>query len=200
MMGTILGREFFAQDARVVARALLGAVLVRRIDGQRVSGRIVEVEAYRTPDDQACHARSGKTARNMPMWEAPGHAYVYLAYGLHWLLNVVCEPANQPAAVLIRALEPLDGQSVIAARRSGRPFREWASGPGRLTRALGITGGDNRVDMTTTRGGLWIEAGPPVPDREVGAGPRIGLGRHVTEPWLSVPWRWWIAGNPHVSV
>ena len=198
-MMLILDRAFFAQDADIVARALLGAVLVRIVAGQRVSGRIVETEAYRTVDDLASHAHGGRTPRNRPMWEEPGHAYVYLAYGVHWLLNAVCEPAGQPAAVLLRAIEPLEGQEVIAVRRAGRPFREWCSGPGRLTQALGITGADNRADLTAPTGGLWIEVGEPVPDAQVCTGPRIGLGRHVTEPWRSLPWRWWVSDHPHVS-
>ncbi len=194
-----MDREFFAQQSTVVARDLLGARLVRQIDGRRVAGRIVETEAYRTVADLAAHSRSGKTARNLPMWEAPGHAYVYLTYGMYWLLNVVCEPVDHPAAVLIRALEPLEGLDVIAANRPGRPQDEWASGPGRLTMALAITGEDNRADMTSATSGLWIEAGERVPDAQVQAGPRIGLGKHVREPWLSMPWRWWVVDNPHVS-
>ncbi len=195
----LLGRAFYARDAREVARDLLGAVLVRRLDGRRVSGRIVEVEAYRTTDDQAAHAHAGHTPRNAPMWEAPGHAYVYLVYGMYWLLNVVCEPQGTPAAVLIRALEPLEGQDVIAARRAGRSLLAWTSGPGKLTRALDISGAHNRLDLTVPNAALWIEAGERVPDAQVRTGPRIGLGKHVREPWLSMPWRWWIAENPHVS-
>ena len=194
-----LPRDFYAQEATTVARGLLGAILVRRLDGQRVSGKIVETEAYRLTDDLASHGHVGRTARNAPMWEAPGHAYVYFTYGMYWLLNVVCEPVDHPAAVLIRAVEPLEGLEVLAANRAGRPFIEWASGPGRLTRALCITGEQNRADVTSQAADLWIEIGDPVPDEAARAGPRIGLGRHVTEPWLSIPWRWRVAGNPHVS-
>jgi DNA-3-methyladenine glycosylase len=195
----ILGRDFYAQDAPVVARALLGATLARRIDGQRVSGRIIETEAYSGLDDLASHGRAKQTPRNLPMWDAPGHAYVYLIYGMYWLLNVVCEPVGQPAAVLIRAIEPLKGQSIMAANRPGHPQKNWTKGPGRLTMALAITGADNCADMTSQKAGLWIEAGDPVPDEAVRAGPRIGLGRHVTDPWLTIPWRWWVAGNSYVS-
>jgi DNA-3-methyladenine glycosylase len=198
-MAAILNRDFYTQDATTVGRALLGAVVVRRIDGQRVSGRIVETEAYRLVHDLASHAHVGRTERNLPLWEAPGYAYVYFTYGMYWLLNAVCEPADHPAAVLIRAAEPLEGLDIIAANRPGRPFTEWTSGPGRLTRALRIDGEHNRADLTTDAADLWIEAGEPVPDDEVQCGPRVGLGKHVTEPWLSKPWRWWIAGNPHVS-
>lgn len=198
-MNAALPRDFYAQDATIVARALLGAVLCRRLDGMLLAGRIVEVEAYRTPADLASHGRAGRTPRNLPMWEAPGYAYVYFTYGMHWLLNVVCEPPDQPAAVLIRALEPVAGLEQIAARRAGLPQTAWTSGPGRLTRALAIDGTHNRADLTTPDSGLWIAAGEPVPDAQVACGPRIGLGKHVQEPWLSIPWRWWLDGNPHVS-
>lgn len=198
-MTAIIEREFYAQPATTVARKLLGARLVRRIEGQRVAGRIVEVEAYRTVDDRAAHSHSGKTPRNLPMWEAPGHAYVYLTYGMYWLLNVVCEPPEHPAAVLIRAIEPVEGLDVIAANRAGRRPKHWTSGPGRLTMALAIDGDANRADMTTPDADLWIEAGAPVPDDDVATGPRIGLGKHVTDPWLNQPWRWWVVDNPHVS-
>ncbi|MCD4686142.1 MAG: DNA-3-methyladenine glycosylase [Anaerolineae bacterium] len=196
---TIPHHDFYAQDARTVARALIGAILVRRVDGVRLAGRIVETEAYRTTGDLASHARMGKTPRNLPMWEAPGRTFVYLTYGVHWLLNAVCEPAETPAAVLIRAIEPLDGLDVIGINRAGRPFKQWTSGPGRLTKALAINRDNNRADLTTPASDLWIELGAPVPDADVQTGPRIGLGKHVPDPWLSIPWRWWIKGHPHVS-
>jgi DNA-3-methyladenine glycosylase len=195
----ILDRDFYAQEATTVARALLGAILVRQIGEQRITGRIVETEAYRTTDDLASHGRDKPTQRNRPMWGAPGHTYVYLIYGMYWLLNAVCEPVDHPAAALIRAIEPLEGRDLIAANRPGRPPREWTNGPGRLSLGLNITGDQNMLDLTTPASGLWIESGDPLPDEAVCTGPRIGLGRHVTEPWLSIPWRWWIDGNPHVS-
>lgn len=198
-MNSLLSRDFYAQESTTVARALLGAILVRQIDGQRLSGRIVEVEAYHRQADAASHSHRGKTPRNAPMWEAPGQAYVYFTYGMYWLLNAVCEPVDHPAAVLIRAVEPLEGLDLIAANRAGRSPKEWTSGPGRLTRALGITGDQNRADLTRAASGLWIESGDPVPEDQVRTGPRIGLGRSVVEPWRSMPWRWWIVGNAHVS-
>jgi DNA-3-methyladenine glycosylase len=193
----ILKRDFYEQEATTVARALLGAILVRQIDGQRVSGRIVETEAYRV-DDQAAHWRRGRTPRNQPAWDAPGHAYIYFTYGMHWLINAVCEPADHPAAVLIRALEPREGHSFMAAQRPGIAPRDWTRGPGRLTRALHISGALNRADLTSTASGVWIEAGDTIADEAVQRGPRIGLGS-TPEPWFSIPWRWWIAGNPYVS-
>ncbi len=195
----ILDRDFYRQPATTVARELLGATLVRQLDGVRLSGMIVEAEAYRGLNDRASHGRERRTPRNVIMYGPPGHAYVYLTYGMYWLLNAVCEPEDHPAAVLIRAIEPLEGHEVMAANRPGRPPREWTSGPGRLALALGVGPAENGLDLTDPRGGLWIEAAPRVPDEKVRVGPRIGLGRHVHEPWLSMPWRWWIAENPYVS-
>ncbi len=194
---TILKREFFNRNACIVARELLGARLVRQLNGQRLSGIIVETEAYTGLDDLASHGRAGQTPRNMPMWEEPGHAYVYLTYGMHWLLNAVCEPAGQPAAVLIRAIEPVEGLDIIAQHRAGRSQREWTSGPARLTKALAVDKTQNRVDMTRQAEGLWLEAGEWV--ETVETGPRIGLGKNVPEPWFSMPWRWWVSGNRYVS-
>ncbi|HML23643.1 MAG TPA: DNA-3-methyladenine glycosylase [Aggregatilinea sp.] len=194
----ILTREFYTRPATTVARELLGALLVREIDGQRVSGLIVETEAYTGLDDMASHGRKRRTPRNTVMYGAPGHAYVYFTYGMHWLLNAVCEPEDQPAAVLLRAIDPQEGQTIMAANRPGRPPREWTSGPARLAKALAVARDQNGLDLTDQGGGLWIEAGSPVPDEQMRTGPRIGLGS-VVEPWLSMPWRFWIADNPFVS-
>jgi DNA-3-methyladenine glycosylase len=192
-------RDFYAQNACVVARALLGARLVRLVDGVRVSGMIVETEAYSGPDDLASHGRGGKTPRNLPMWETPGQAYVYLCYGMYWLLNAVCQPEEEAAAVLIRGIQPMEGESVIAANRPDVAPRNWTNGPGRLTRGLGVTGSDNRTDLTRTDSGLWIGPGEPVEDAVISTGPRIGMGKSVYEPWFSMPWRYWITGNKYVS-
>lgn len=191
-----LPRSFYDRPTLQVARDLLGRVLVRVLDGSRIAGRIVEVEAYIGQDDQACHARFGRTARNAVMFGPPGFAYVYFTYGMHWMLNAVTEPAGQPAAVLIRAIEPLEGQARIAAHRAGRPPREWTAGPARLTRALRIDGSLNGADLTD--GILFVEAGQPVPDNAVKTGPRIGL-YNTPEPWKSLPWRFWLEGSPYVS-
>lgn len=188
------------RNATAVARDLLGAVLVRSIGGERVSGRIVEAEAYTGLDDLASHAYRGRTPRNGPMWEQPGIAYIYLVYGMYWLTNVICEPEGSPAGVLIRALEPLEGLDIMAANRPGVAQSQWTNGPGRLSAALGLSGEThNRADLTTGAAGVWIEAGEAVPDDRVQTGPRVGLGRNVLEPWFSMPWRWWIAGNPYRS-
>ena len=198
-MSTPLPRSFYARSALAVARDLLGARLVRVLpDGQRLSGRIVETEAYTGLDDLASHGRRRRTKRNAPMYGPPGHAYIYFTYGNYWMLNIVCEAEEQPAAVLIRAIEPLEGLDAMAARRPNRPPEEWTSGPAKLVLALGIGGDLNTTDMTATAGGLWIAPGPPVPDDAVRTGPRIGLNA-TPEPWLSLPWRFWEAGNPFVS-
>lgn len=192
----LLSREFYARPTLTVARELLGCTLVHVVNGTRLAGRIVEVEAYIGQEDGACHARAGQTARNAPMFGPPGHAYVYFTYGIHWLLNAVTEAEGQPAAVLIRALEPLDGLDTIAANRLNRLPREWTSGPARLTRALGIDGSQNGADLT--RSALTIEQSPMLDDDAIRTGPRIGIN-YAPEPWRSMPWRMWVADNPHVS-
>ena len=192
-------RSFYARSALTVARELLGTRLVRLHDGQpQVSGLIVETEAYTGLDDMASHGRRKPTPRNEPMWGPPGFAYVYLSRGIHWMLNVVVEPEGAPAAVLIRAIRPLQGLELIAERRPDRKPREWTSGPGRLTVALAVSSAQNRVDLTTTAGGLWIEPGEPIEDMAVRTGPRVGLGK-TPEPWFSIAWRWWLAGDEYVS-
>src|SRR5450755_3677909 len=182
-----LDTDYYNRSALVVARDLLGARLVRILpDGTRLAGRIVETEAYSGPDDLASHARQHKrTPRNLPMWKAPGRAYIYFSRGIHWMLNVVVEPDDQPAAVLIRAIEPLEGLDTIARHRPDSKPLEWTSGPARLTRALSITGALNEADMTSTAAGLWIEPDQPIADSLVRTGPRIGLGK-TPEPWYSI--------------
>ncbi|NPV66177.1 MAG: DNA-3-methyladenine glycosylase [Anaerolineae bacterium] len=194
---TILPRAFYDRPTLEVARDLLGCVLVRQLNGERLAGRIVEVEAYIGQDDGACHARFGRTGRNAVMFGPPGHAYIYFTYGMHWLLNVVTEGIGQPAAVLIRALEPLEGLARIAALRAGRPRQEWTSGPARLTRALAIDGTLNGVDLTTT-GPLVIETGQTPPEAAIRTGPRVGIA-YAPEPWRSRPWRFWLADSADVS-
>ncbi|NPV55406.1 MAG: DNA-3-methyladenine glycosylase [Anaerolineae bacterium] len=183
-----LSPAFYARDVVQVARALLGTRLVRRLDGARIGGTIIEAEAYRGEEDLACHARAGRTPRTAIMYGLPGCAYVYFTYGNHWMLNAVCMAEGFPAAVLIRAIRPEEGVDVIAARRAPMPQRIWTDGPGKLTKALAIDGALNGVDLTDLAGGLWIEPGEPVPDALVLAGPRVGLGA-TPEPWLSMPWR-----------
>lgn len=191
--------SFYARHTLIVARELLGAQLVRILPGGvRLSGRIVETEAYTGLDDLASHGHTRRTRRNAPMYGPPGRAYVYFTYGNYWMLNAVTEPEDQPAAVLIRAVEPLEGLDEMAARRPGRTPLEWTSGPARLVLALGISGEQNMVDLTTTEAGLWIEPDQSFPDEAVRTGPRIGLNS-TPEPWRSLPWRFWVGGNLFVS-
>ena len=179
-----LPRSFYNRPTLTVARELIGARLVRILDGVKLVGVITETEAYIGENDLACHAKAGLTPRTAPMYGPPGHAYVYFTYGNHWMLNAVTEREGFPAAVLIRAIQPVEGIEIMLERRNGRD----TSGPGKLTQALGITKSENRVDLTGTTGGLWIEAGMNVPNSRVTKGPRVGLN-NTPEPWLSKPWR-----------
>lgn len=186
---TSLPDTFFAGEVTEVARNLLGKRLVRLHMGKRISGIIIETEAYRGEDDLACHARSGKTERNAVMYGRPGCAYVYFTYGMHWCLNAVCGPEGFPAAVLIRAIEPQEGVDFIAARRTGRPRAEWCSGPARVCKALEIDRALNGVTLCDDESPLWIEDGTPIADQFVKQTPRVGISRSP-EPWRSKPWRY----------
>jgi len=183
-----LPQRFYQREVTLVARDLLGMRLVRQVGEQRISGMIVETEAYRGEEDLACHARHGKTPRTEVMYGEAGRAYIYFTYGMHWLLNVVTGDVGFPAAVLLRAILPLEGISVIAANRAGRPAKEWCNGPGKICQALQITGAMNGIDLTSNLTGLWIEEAKPVPDTAIVTGTRIGIGS-VPEPWKSIPWR-----------
>ncbi|NDJ52970.1 MAG: DNA-3-methyladenine glycosylase, partial [Chloroflexi bacterium] len=158
---TRLSLDYFARDTVDVAQDLLGCILVHQVGETRVAGRVVETEAYSGWDDLASHGRAGRTERNLPMFGPVAVSYVYLIYGMYWLLNVVAKPpdADYPAAVLIRALEPVDGLEFMAAQREGRRQREWTSGPGRLTLALGIAKGLNGISMVEPDSPLFFEAG-----------------------------------------
>jgi DNA-3-methyladenine glycosylase len=186
----ILPRDFYDRSTLTVARELIGARLVRILDGVKLVGLVTETEAYISEKDLACHAKAGRTARTAVMYGEPGHAYVYFTYGNHWMLNVATEREGFPAAVLIRAIQPIEGAELMTARRSGRD----TFGPGKLCQAMGITKSDNGVDLTETTGGLWIEAGLNVPNSLVTKGPRVGLN-NTPEPWLSKPWRFLVKGH-----
>jgi len=197
-------RSFYDRPTLDVARDLLGLVLVHNRRGVRTSGVIVEVEAYIGESDPACHAAPGPTKRNAPLYGAPGHAYVYLNYGIHCLVNVVTESHGSPAAVLLRALDPLDGIPAMRRRRAramkGRrrvpdpralATHDLCRGPGNLTMAMGITLAENTIDLRGDR--LYLE------DRhiavgEIAWGTRIGI-RVGTES----PWRAWVKGHAAVS-
>jgi DNA-3-methyladenine glycosylase len=187
----VLPRDFYARPTLEVAQDLIGTVFVHESTAGLASGVIVETEAYIGESDPACHAAPGPTARNAPLYGPPGFAYVYLNYGIHYLVNAVTEPDGWPAAVLIRALEPLDGDALMRRRRArgtGRPARSLASadlcrGPGNLTRALGISLQQNLSDLTTGR--LRIED-RGLPRRPIAWTPRIGIRVGVDSPWRCV--------------
>ncbi|HET9950034.1 MAG TPA: DNA-3-methyladenine glycosylase [Longimicrobiales bacterium] len=174
------------------ARGLLGAVLVSTVGGERTAGVIVETEAYAGAIDPASHASAarGMTRRNRAMFGPPGRAYVYRSYGMHWCMNVVTGPAGQAQAVLLRGIEPLEGEDVMERRRGGA--RPLGAGPGRLCEALGITDALYGHDLREPP--LVLEAGWSVPDACVGNSPRVGI-REAAD-W---PYRFYVRGSPGVS-
>ena len=192
---SILERDFYNRSALDVARDLLGCRLVRMMNGQRLAGLILESEAYQGEEDLGCHASAGKTPRTAVMYGAPGHAYVYFTYGMHWMLNVVTDQPETPSAVLIRSILPVEGQGLMTQNRSyNAGKRGWTDGPAKLTQALAIDKTFNTIDLCTPVESLWIESGEPVPDARVQRSARIGLNS-VPEPWRSIPWRFNVNGG-----
>ncbi len=190
---SILKRDFYNRPALEVARDLLGCRLVRVQSGQRMSGLILETEAYQGEEDLGCHASAGRTPRTTMMYGPPGHAYVYFTYGMHWMLNVVTDAVDTPAAVLIRAILPDEGQGLMTHNRPYNAGKKgWTDGPAKLTQAFAITGELNGIDLCSTDDGLWIETGVPVSEAVVERTGRIGLNS-VPEPWKSIPWRFVVA-------
>jgi DNA-3-methyladenine glycosylase len=187
MFGKVLERSFYVRGAEAVARDLLGAVIVHG----ECAGRIVETEAYLGVDDLAAHSARGITPRTQVIFGEPGHAYVYLIYGIYECLNLVCEPAGSAGCVLIRALEPLAGVERMRERRGKDRLLDLMSGPGKLTQAMGITRAHNGADVT--RGALTVHRGNG-PSFNVRVTPRIGI-RHCAD-W---PLRFLIDGNAYVS-
>jgi DNA-3-methyladenine glycosylase len=208
-----LPREFFARPADQVAPDLLGCVLAHdtseRPRGGLVAVALVEVEAYLGEVDPASHAFRGRTARNAVMYGPPGHAYVYFTYGMHFCVNLVCSPEGHASAVLIRAGRVVEGAVLARARRSGTasspgrsprraalPDRDLARGPARLCEALDIDRTQNGADAIDPGSPLRVYAPPePVPAASISRGPRVGVSRAA-----DVAWRFWIAGEPAVSV
>ena len=186
---SILARDFYQRPSLEVARDLLGCRLVRVHASQRMSGLILETEAYQGEEDLGCHASAGLTPRTAIMYGPPGFAYVYFTYGMHWLLNAVADGEGTPAAVLIRAIQPDEGQPLMAKNRPKNAGRAgWTDGPAKLTQALGIQGSFNGVDLCTQQDSLWIENGQPIKEEYIQKTPRVGLNS-VPEPWRSIPWR-----------
>ena len=194
-----LSRAFYDRSAEEVAPALLGCFIVREIEGRRLTARIVETEAYLGPRDRASHAWGGRrTARNTSLYLPPGHAYVYLIYGLHHCFNAVTGGEEAGGAVLVRAVEPVEGFAAMEARRSlGRPPRpgDLGGGPGKLCQALAV---DRELDGAPLAGPpLWIGIGEPVSRSAIATGPRVGID--YAGDATSWPLRFAIAGHRHVS-
>lgn len=190
-----LGRDRLVARSDVVAPRLLGCLLASDVDGHRVIGRIVEAEAYRQ-SDAASHSHRGRTPGNATMFGPPGHAYVYFTYGMHHCVNVTCEPAGVGAAVLVRSLAVLVGTDVAVQRRGGRSGpRELASGPGRLTQAMGIGREHDGVDLLADEAPVrLLSDGWEPPPGAVRQGPRTGVRQAPDRRW-----RWWVAGVRAVS-
>jgi DNA-3-methyladenine glycosylase len=170
---SILNRQFYARETLAVAGALLGKKLVRKYSGNILSGLICEIEAYLGSGDSASHAFKGKTPRNTVMFGGAGRAYVYFVYGMHYLLNVVTEEEENPCAILIRAIVPLDGIEYMQLNR-GRSGKDLSNGPAKLCQALAIDKSLNGWDLTAGKK-LWMEDRPSIPGRFIKRGPRIGI-------------------------
>ncbi len=193
--GAALDRAWFDRPSVELARDLLGARLVHHAPEGTVGGRIVEVEAYRGPEDRAAHSARGRTARNEVMFGAPGHLYVYLIYGLHHCMNVVAGPGPKPEAVLVRALEIDEGRELARARRGPTvPDHRLAAGPGNVGRALGVDRRHNGIDLLDGAVRVEPRTGRPPAIRR---GPRVGVG--YAGAWAARPLRFWIADDRHVS-
>lgn len=198
------GRDRFARASVELARALLGALVVRDSPDGRTAGLIVETEAYGGPEDRASHARAGRTRRTAPMFGPPGHAYVYLIYGMHSCLNVVAETDGVAGAVLIRALEPVRGVALMRGRRGAAAGADprLAAGPARLCQALDV---DRALDGHDLVSGvrLWIADAPletaaAIAARGVVTGPRVGVA-YAGDDWAGRPWRFGVRGHPSLS-
>ena len=193
-----LPREFYTRpNVLHVARDLLGKLLVVPTrNGKRVSGRVVEVEAYRGPEDRAAHSYGGRrTKRTEPMYGSGGIAYVFFVYGMYNQFNVVTNVAGTPHAVLIRAVEPIEGIELMRKRRGSQPDNNLTDGPGKLSIALGI---DRKLDGADLLGNrVWLEEAEKIARSRIISGQRIGID--YAAEWKDKPWRFWIKDNPFVS-
>lgn len=194
-MGKILKRRFYERHVEVVARQLLGKLLVRKTKDGIASGMIVEAEAYLPEGDPACHAARGMTPRNSVMYERGGTAYVYFNYGAHFLLNAVAHKKGVPAAVLIRALEPVDGISLMKTRRRTDNVVNLCNGPGKLCQALAVTREQNMADLTLSHQGLYImDIAMRVKNEDIVTAARVGI-REGSE----LPLRFYLKENAFIS-
>lgn len=194
-----LERSFYERNTQIVAFELIGKILVLNQDGNNLSGKIVETEAYFGAQDPASHAYQGVTPRNQVMFGPAGVSYVYFTYGNHHCLNIVTDKEGIPGAVLIRALEPVSGVSTMERRRSGRgrfetfPYEQLTNGPGKLTQAFGITRDYSGMDLT--QGPFYVAADSETGALHIQVMPRIGISRAKR-----MPLRFYLVGNPFVSV
>ncbi len=186
-----LEREFYTRPTLTVAEELLGKCLVRRVDGATLVGRIVEVEAYMGEDDPACHARFGRTERNSVMYGQGGFSYIYFIYGMYNMFNIVTEREGFPAAVLVRAVEPLEGTDTMQRLRGTTEVGNLSNGPGKLCRAFGLDTSHSGVDLT---GKAIYVSGCESADHNVGVSSRIGIKQGTERKW-----RFYIEGNRFVS-
>ncbi len=187
-----LPREFYRRHPTAVAPELLNKILVRA-DGR--AARIVEVEAYAGSEDPAAHSHRGKTARNATMFGPPGHLYVYFSYGIHWGSNAVCGDVDDGAGVLLRAAEPLSGLDLMReARAAAKSDRDLASGPGKLSQAMGLDRSFDGADLVTMDRGVSIVSDGTPPPVDPVVSPRIGISKAV-----DLPWRWHVRDHGHVS-
>ncbi|MFQ5601226.1 MAG: DNA-3-methyladenine glycosylase [Candidatus Krumholzibacteriia bacterium] len=187
--------SFYDRSAAQVARDLVGCTVFRRFDDELLAGRIVETEAYVGEEDRACHASAGRTQRNAMMFGAPGHAYVFFIYGMYDMLNVVCQPAGRPEAVLLRALEPLEGIETMRRLRGVRRDVDIANGPGKLCCAIAVTRDLNGADL---RGpDLWISPRRLRAGESLATSARVGVDYAGRDALL--PLRFYIENNAHVS-
>lgn len=190
----MLPHSFYARPTVEVARDLLGKVIVHRVDGEELAGRIVEVEAYLGRGDEAAHFFGGMTRRTRVIFGPPGYAYVYFVYGMYHCLNFVTEPDGVAGAVLVRALEPVAGLEAMRLRRpKARRDTDLASGPGKLAQALGVTLDQYGADVS--EGALTVREDASTEPFETGVSPRVGIKKAV-----DLPLRFFVRGNAHVSI
>lgn len=183
--------SFLSGDVVAAARRLLGCVLVREVNGVRLGGRIVETEAYHR-SDAASHSYKGETPRTAVMFGPAGRVYVYFTYGMHYCMNIVTGPTGEGSAVLIRALEPLDGLENMRRNRGNVPDGQLTNGPAKLCQAMGVTREQNGVDVL--QGPVYLEVTPPLPDSAITVATRIGISRDAHRLW-----RFYVAASPFVS-
>lgn len=191
---TKLPRSFYLRPTLTVAKDLLGKNIVKRVNGKTLTGKIVETEAYLGENDPASHAFRGKTKRNEVMFSEGGHLYVYFTYGMHFCSNIVTEAEGKGRAVLLRAVEPLEGLDLMEKNRKLKDnhVKNLTNGPAKLCEALGITGRDNGTDLTADQ--IFITTGGKIPDKIIISSSRIGITNGSEKPW-----RFYIGGNPFVS-